>query len=113
MAKESGKAYTDIDSFMYEIDTEDVYADFKKIESNQYMDFSEYDKSHTCYHDSIEQVLGKCEYEDSGRIITEVLCLKPKMYAIGTESKTHKNTTGIPSNHVQKKINCQQLQKHS
>jgi len=44
-------SYTDTDSFILEIETEDVYEDFLKPELNQHMDFSSYDKSHKCYNE--------------------------------------------------------------
>ena len=39
--------YTDTDSFVIHVKTEDVYEDFKQI--NQHMDFSDYPKDHPNY----------------------------------------------------------------
>ena len=44
-------SYTDTDSFILEIETEDIYEDFLRSELNQHMDFSSYDKSHKCDND--------------------------------------------------------------
>ena len=69
------------------------------------MDFSDYDKNHKRYNDKNKKVLGKFKDEENGQIITEVICLKPKMYAIQTEQTTHKKAKGIPTNNVKKDFN--------
>ena len=58
--------------------------------------------NYKCYNDRNKKVLGKFKDEENGHIITEVICLKPKMYAIQTEQSTHKKAKGIPSNNVKK-----------
>ena len=40
-------AYTDTDSYIFEIETEDMYKDFREL--NDYMDFSDYPKNHPNY----------------------------------------------------------------
>ena len=45
--------YTDTDSFILEIFTDDVYEDVKK--DNHLFDFSEYDKDHKCYNVKIRK----------------------------------------------------------
>ena len=45
----------------------------------------------------IKQVLGKFKDEENGNIISEVICLKPKMYAIKTEEGLHKKLKGFPN----------------
>ena len=97
-------AYTDTDSFILEIQTEDVYEDFLKPELNKYMDFSEYDKSHKCYNESNKKVLGKFKDEEKGMIIKEVICLKPKMYCVLTDKVLHKKAKGIPKNKVENEL---------
>ena len=97
--------YIDIDSFILEIETDDVYDDFLKPELKDHMDFSDYDKNHKCYNDKNKKVLGKFKDEENGQIITEVICLKPKMYAIQTEQTTHKKAKGIPTNNVKQDFN--------
>ena len=73
---------------------------FLNPELHTHMDFSDYDTHHKCYNDKNKKVLGKFKDEENGQIITEVSCLKPKMYAIQTEKSIHKKAKGIPSNNV-------------
>ena len=39
--------YTDTDSVVIYVETNDVYEDFKEL--NEHMDFSDYHKNHECY----------------------------------------------------------------
>ena len=48
--------YTDTDSFILEIFTDDVYEDMKN--DNHLFDFSEYDKNHKCYNVKNKKKLG-------------------------------------------------------
>ena len=43
-------AYTDTDSFILEIETDDVYDDFLKPELKEHMDFSDYPETHKCFN---------------------------------------------------------------
>jgi len=97
-------AYTDTDSFILEIETDDVYDDFLKPELKEHMDFSDYPETHKCFNNSNKKVLGKFKDEENGKIIKEVICLKPKMYAIKTEDGTHKKAKGIPKKKVEKEL---------
>ena len=76
-------AYTDTDSFVIHIETQDLYEDLKQIED--YMDFSDYPTDHPNYNTTNTQVLGKFKDEMNGNIITEFIGLKPKMYAMKVE----------------------------
>ena len=58
-------AYTDTDSFIIHVETDDIYTDFKHI--NQHMDFSDFPKSHECYNASNKKVLGKMKDELNGK----------------------------------------------
>jgi hypothetical protein len=89
--------YTDTDSFVLSIETEDVYDDFMKPELNKHMDFSDYPKDHKSYNNSNKKVLGKFKDEENGKLISEFIALKPKMYAIKTEgSETFIKAKGVP-----------------
>ena len=68
------------------------------------MDFSDYTKNHKCYDNSNKTVLGKFKDEENGKIIEEVICLKPKMYAIKTGDEIHKKAKGIPTNKLNKNL---------
>ena len=71
--------YTDTDSFVLEIITDDVYVNMKN--NNHLFDFSEYDKNHKCYNIKNEKKLGIFKDELKGKIMTQFCCLKPKMYS--------------------------------
>jgi hypothetical protein len=86
--------YTDTDSFIYHIETEDLYKDFDDIK--EHMDFSGYDKSHPSYDCTNKKVLGKFKDEHDGNIFTQFIGLKPKMYCTETDDrKTLKKGKGI------------------
>ena len=71
--------YTDTDSFVLEIFTDDVYEDMKN--DNHLFDFSEYPKDHKCYNVKNKKKLGIFKDEIHGKILTEFSSLKPKMYS--------------------------------
>ena len=70
--------FTDTNSLMYEIKTEDVYEDFSsKIET---LDFSNYSTKSKFYDDSNKLVIEKMKNQTRGVGIEEFVGLKPKMY---------------------------------
>ena len=71
--------YTDTDSFIIYVETDDIYKDMFK-DKNLY-DFSEYPKDHPNYDITNKKVLGKFKDEMKSLIITEFIGLKPKMYS--------------------------------
>ena len=71
--------YTDTDSFILEIFTDDIYEDMKN--DNHLFDFSEYPKDHKCYNVKNKKKLGIFKDEKHGKILTEFCSLKPKMYS--------------------------------
>ena len=71
--------YTDTDSFILEIFTDDVYEDMKN--DNHLFDFSEYPKDHNIYDIKNKKKLGIFKDELHREIMTEFSCLKPKMYS--------------------------------
>jgi hypothetical protein len=75
--------YTDTDSLILHIRTEDVYQDFRHM--RQCFDFSNYPPNHPNYDKFNAKVLGKFKDEADGKIITKFCGLKPKMYAIQIE----------------------------
>ena len=93
--------YTDTDSFVLHIKTEDVYEDFNDIKD--YMDFSGYDPKQKCYDKTNKKVLGKFKDEADGKIITT---LKPKSYSfkIHNEEKEEKKSKGIVKHKVKKEL---------
>ena len=80
--------YTDTDSLLLEIQTEDVYKDIK---TNEYhYDTSDYPKYHPLHSTVNKKVLGKMKDECAGTPITEVVCLRSKMYSVMTEGESKK-----------------------
>ena len=74
--------FTDTDSLMYEIETEDVYDDMLK-RADLY-DLAEYPKDHKCYDPTNNKVIGKFKDETKGEPIVEFIGLRPKMYSFVT-----------------------------
>lgn len=82
--------YSDTDSLLYEISTDDLYADLQRNpELQQYFDFSNYDKKSALYNESNKRVTLKFKDEMQGGIISEFVGLKPKMYSIQAEGNYH------------------------
>ena len=72
--------FTDTDSLVYEIKTEDVYEDFYL--DKDLFDFSDY-PLHSKFFDPInKKVIGKMKDEFKGKIISEFVGLKSKMYSL-------------------------------
>ena len=86
--------YTDTDSYVIQTFTEDIYEDWKGIKD--YMDFSGYDKNHPCYDATNKKVLGKFKDEMDGKIITNFIALRPKMYGLKVfnEAESRKESKG-------------------
>ena len=72
--------YTDTDSLLLEIQTENVYEDMGA--SASLYDTSNYPKDHPQYSEENKKVVGKMKDECAGRLIVEYVGLRPKMYAI-------------------------------
>jgi hypothetical protein len=72
--------YTDTDSLLYKVETENVYEDMRR-HAEEY-DFSDYPKDHPCYSVENKKVVGKFKDECYSRPIAEFVGLRPKMYSI-------------------------------
>ena len=70
--------FTDIDSLMYEIKSEDVYKGFNS--NKKILDFSNYLTKSKYYNDSSKLVIDNMKYETAGVTIEEFVGLKPMMY---------------------------------
>ena len=97
--------YTDTDSFIVHVETDDLYEDFKQMK--QHMDFSDYPEDHPNYDKTNKKVLGKFKDENSGKIMTHFIGLKPKSYAfkVQGDKKEQKKSKGIVKHKVDKQIN--------
>ena len=97
--------YTDTDSYVIKVETDDLYKDFKEI--NNYIDFSDYNVEHPNYDKTNKKVLGKFKDELNGKIMTHFIGLKPKSYCykIYGEKKEHKKSKGIVKHKVHNQLN--------
>ena len=75
---------TDTDSLLYEIETDDVYADLNSVASDHF-DFSNYPKDHPLYSQQNKKQVGYFKDEMGGKIMTEFAGLRSKMYALRVE----------------------------
>ena len=71
--------YTDTDSFVIEVETDDIYKDM--YEDGHLYDFSDYPKDHPNYSLKNKKVYGIFKDDLNGKIITEFTADKPKMYS--------------------------------
>ena len=89
--------FTDIDSLMYQIKTEDIYEDFSN--DKEIFDFSNYSTKSKYYDNSNKLVVGKMKDETSGVAIEEFVGLKPKMYSYLVDyNSEHKKAKGVNRN---------------
>ena len=72
--------YTDTDALILEITTKNLFDDFVKIEN--LLDLSNYDESDRLFSDRNKKRLGHLKDESEGRIITEFIGLKAKLYSL-------------------------------
>ena len=99
--------YTDTDSLMLEIQTEDVYKDMAR-HADVY-DTSDYLKDNPLHSRANKKVLGKMKDECAGRPIAEYVGLRPKMYSILEASeKNIKKAKGVKKNVVKNHIRHEQ-----
>ena len=97
--------YTDTDSFVIQVMTDALFQDFKDL--SDYMDFSDYPKSHPNYDASNKKVLGKFKDELSSKIMTHFIGLKPKSYAfkVQGDKKEYKKSKGVVKGKVNTELN--------
>ena len=110
-------AFTDTDSLLYEIETEDVYADMR--ENHEHFDLSNYPDNHPLFrNDSPEtikwlksknkKVVGRMKDEAGGEAILEFVGLRAKAYAFLQDAQGEivqcKKLKGTKKSVVKKKI---------
>ena len=92
--------FTNTNSWMYEIKTEDVYEDFSK--DKEILDFSHYFEESKYYDDSNKLVVGKMEDETCG-VVVEEFVLRPKMHSfLVHDNIEHKKAKGVNKNVIEK-----------
>ena len=104
--------YTDTDSFILNIMTDDIYEDLEETEFNNYFDFSDYSKEHELYNKNNKKVLGKFKDELNGKLMTEFIALSPKCYSYKIGEKSKCLSKGVPKSIV-KKSNYEIMEKRS
>ena len=94
--------YTDTDSLMYEIETEDFYRDISgDVEAR--FDTSDFDKDHPSgipdgYTDTIgknKKLIGMMKDEAAGKIITEFSALRAKLYSYRMDGEDYKKSVKV------------------
>ena len=85
--------YTDTDSLLLHIQTEDVYRDMKA--NSWHYDTSNYPQDHPLYDARNKKALGKMKDECGGEPIEEVVALRPKIYSIKKASSSIKKAKGV------------------
>ena len=94
--------FTDADSLMYEIKSEDVYEDFSK--DKEMFDFSNYSAESKYYDDSNILVVGKMKDAAGGVAIKEFVGLKPNIYLflVVDDNSEQKKAKGVNKNVVER-----------
>ena len=92
--------YTDTDSLLLHIQTDDVYKDMK--EHSWLYDTSNYHKDHPLYDARNKKVLGKMKDECGGEPIEEVVALRPKMYSIKKAASNIRKAKGVTTSTTKK-----------
>ena len=91
------KVFTDTDSLIYEIKTEDVHEDFSS--NKDIFDFSNHSTKSKYYDDSNKLVIGKMKDETGGVAIKDLAELKPQMYStLADDNSDHKKAKGVNRN---------------
>ena len=94
--------FTDTDSLLYCIKTEDIYEDLYRDKDP--FDNSDYPKSSKFFFDENKKVIGKFKDEAAGQPIIEWGGLKSKMYTYKTETKNDKKAQGVKKNVVKRDL---------
>jgi hypothetical protein len=96
---------TDTDSFLFHCETNDFYDDMKR--NSSLFDTSDYPQDHPCYSVTNKKALGRMKDEMNGKPISEVVCLRSKMYSFQCAQKETKKAKGISSTAVEKELKFQ------
>ena len=104
--------YTDTDSLLLEIQTENVYEDMSRSASAHLYDTSDYPNDHPQYSAANKKVVGKMKDECAGRPIAEYVGLRPKMYSILEASgRNIKKAKGVKRSVVSNEIQYEDYEK--
>ena len=95
--------FTDTDSLMYEIQTEDFYADIAE-DVNRWFDTSGYPEDLPIKVGVNKKVIGMFKDEAGGKQIEEFVGLRAKLYSYTMAGEDHKKCKGIKKAVVKKRI---------
>ena len=96
--------YTDTDSFILELQCSDLYLELKEGSLSNQFDFSNYPIDHICYSNANKKKLGKFTDEAGGKLISEFVGLRPKVYALDFDGKHHLRCKGVKKCNLGTKI---------
>lgn len=88
--------YTDTDSFLMQIFTDDIFQDMKDM--HNHLDCSDYPKDHFLFSEKNKKVNGKFKDESKSKQISEFIGLKSKLYHIKYEESSKSAAKGIKKN---------------
>ena len=94
--------YTDTDSLLLEIKTDDVYKDIKS--NRNLYDTSDYPKEHPLHSNANKKVLGKMKDECAGTHMAECVCQTENVLYLEGEQKNIKKAKGVKQSVVKKQI---------
>jgi hypothetical protein len=96
--------YTDCDSLLVDIKTEDVYKDMSEMKDEY--DFSDYPKEHPLHDETNKKVIGKMKDECASVLISEYVGLRPKLYSVlRADEEVIKKSKGTKKYVIKKHIN--------
>ena len=91
--KKARVKYRGTDSLFYEIETDDIYKDFKQLK--HVLDLSDYPKDPHLHSELNKKVPLKLSDELNSDIVMEAVFLKPKAYPVKTLQKVKKSAKGV------------------
>ena len=83
--------YTDTDSYVYHIKTENIYDELKNV-FEKVMDFSNFSKDHELYDNKNNKALGFLKSEYGEKVVNEFVGIKSKLYSIIYNEDSNKRT---------------------
>ena len=99
--------FTDTDSLVYKIRTDNLYEDMLQHQSK--FDFSGYPEDHICFSKENKKVIGKMKDELNGCLMKEFVGLRAKMYSLqyqaDDETKSVKRAKGVKKYVIKGHIN--------
>ena len=101
--------YTDTDSLMYEIQTEDVYQDLAKLKT--FFDFSNYPSHHELFDETNKRVPGLFKDECASKVVEAFIGLRSKMYVFKVEDKEVKVAKGVKKNVIYQNLKFEDYKK--